>query len=360
MPTLQKKSSFFAASNCVPINNEKIPKAHKGDKKTAELLENFKKSPHSINENLKPLYTYLQSTEHYIKRQWQPDSKISERESKNNHDNIKRIIRNENARKPDLNLFFASSIQDLVKQLKTLTPPFHQRFIFKDSDATQHFIFADIKTNSGVPPSIILIDSSTINHFSTHALYIHLQAQLKSLPLFKNMVASIVETKVQSSLADCLIFCSSFALKAHKHQALFSQWHTRQQEHADIAPDKLSKNRYHDTFKENGYLVYSPYGLLPVDFFKHTHSKKIIDKELSALWAAPFETIHTQQNLYAEMLTLKKQQSEQRYISNGEKMDFLTSIEYKRRALILRALTATSLVVSSSTQTTTSLASCGT
>ena len=340
----------LAIPRVVTKNPATVTTPHKQDGLAQQLLKQA--PPSHVTIESKNLYAYLSATQKYIDDQQQPDKNIYQQDCFN----IKTIISYENARKPDLNLFFASSIHDLVKQLKTLVPPFHQRFIFKDSDSTQHFIFADIKANSGVPPSIILIDSSTINNFSTHHLYIDLAEQLKSLPLFKNMVASIMETKVQSSLADCLIFCSSFALKAHKHQELFSQWHVRQQEKVEIAPDKLSKNRYHDTFKENGYLVYSPYGLLPVDFFKHTHSKKIIDQELSALWAAPFETTHTRQNLYAEMLTLKKQQSEQRYINNGEKMDFLTSIEYKRRALILRALTATNSVASSSPHTTTPLA----
>lgn len=315
-----------------------ITASHKQDALTQQLLKQGAFG-HASTES-RNLYTYLSATQKYIDDQQQPDKEIYQQDCLN----IKTIIDYESKRKPGLNLLLASSIGDLVKHLQTFSPPFHQRFIFKDSNFTQHFVFADIKANPGLPPSIILIDSSTINNFNTHALYINLEEQLKSLPLFKNMVASIMDTQAQSSLADCLIFCCSFALKAHKHQELFSKWHTLQQKNKEIAPDKMSKNPYHATFKEKGYLVYSPYGLLPIDFFKHTHSKKIIDKELSALWAAPFEAIHAQQNLYAEMLSLKKQQCEQRYIGSAEKMSFLTSIEYKRRALILRALGTTSSI----------------
>lgn len=321
-----------------------ITTPHKQDALVRQLL-NEGPSRHTSAES-KNLYTYLSATQKYIDDQQQPDKEIYQQDCLN----IQTIIAYENARKPGLNLFFASSISDLVKHLQAFTPPFHQRFIFKDSNFTQHFVFADIKANSDLPPSVILIDSSTINHFRTHALYIHLEEQLRNLPLFKNMVASIIDTQVQSSLADCLIFCSSFALKAQKHQALFSQWHAHQQKNEEIASSQLSKSPYHDTFKEKSYLVYSPYGLLPVDFFKHTHSRKIIDKELNAL-DKPSEKIHAQKNLSAEMLMLKKQQHEQRYISNGQAMEYLPSIEYKRRALILRTITAADSIASNNIHT---------
>ena len=401
MPTV-KKSSFFAASHCVPINNEKMLEAHKGDKKAAELLENFKKSPNAINENLKPLYTYLHSTEHYIKKKWQPDDKISESENQNSHDNIKRIIRNENARKKDLNLSIALSPSTFKDQLITkedysaLTPPFHQRCIvgFKNPSGDEHYIYADIKANVDKALSVIFIDSlrgkelgqTVAEHEKNKSLYHSLAGALEKLTEFKKISVTIIPTGVQNSPNDCQIFSMSFALKSYQYESLFSQWHRHCLEEKTTDGGEIFNDKKEETLRGERLNLASYYtmksginsrlaitlanktkayiynhedscDLLPADFFKHSSSTALIKHVLKKLECeeeistSPKKEVLTKSK--SKLIAILEHGPESRKKRKGENdsanimntkneviSQYLAAIEYKRRAFILRTIDA--------------------
>lgn len=402
MLTVQKNSSFFTASNCVPINNEKMLKAHKDDKKTAELLEIFEKSPNAINENLKPLYTYLYSTEHYIKKKWQPDNKISESESQNNHDNIKCIIRNENARKKDLNLSLVLSPSTFKDHLITkedysiLTPPFHQRCIvgFTNPSGDKHYIYADIKANVDKALSVIFIDSlqckelgqSVAEHEKNKSLYHSLAGALEKLTEFKKISVAIIPTGVQNSPNGCQIFSMSFALKSYQYESLFSQWHAHCLEEKIIYGEKIFNDKKEATIQSERLNLASYYtmenginsrpaitlanktkayiydhedscNLLPADFFKHSSSTTLIKHVLKKLECE--EQISTPPKKEAlaksksKLIATLEHGPEYRKKRKGENNSadiinkkneviskYLATIEYKRRAFILRTIDA--------------------
>ncbi len=238
MPTI-KKMPAPTASYCKPLDRQKDPPlVRKGNEETNELLKKFSNSPNTINENLRFLYGYLKVTERYIKNQWQPDSKIGTKENHAYNDNIKRIIANENVRKKDLNLSISHSISTFKDLLTTkedgspLAPPFHHRCIvgLENASGNAHYIYADIKTNVEQSLSVIFIDSlqgeeltqSVAKFERDKNLYHSLALVLEKLSAFKNISVTIIPTGVQASSNDCLIFSTSFALKAYRYAEQFS------------------------------------------------------------------------------------------------------------------------------------------
>lgn len=403
MPKIQKKMTASAANHFELMDRQKnTSKSHKGDDKAGPLIEKFLNSPNTVHENLKHLYIYLQKTKNYIKQKWQPDSAIGEQENHAYNDNIKRIITNENVRKKGLNLSISHSTSTFKGQLTTkedgfpLTPPFHQRCIvgINHPPGNQHYIYADIKANANQALSAIFIDSlqckelgqSVAPHEHSKSLYHSLALALEALPEFKKVSVNIIPTGVQSSPNDCQIFSISFALKAYKHEKLFSQWHARCLEKAmaygeinsDDKKKNVSQNRadlnLESDFSEENHInskltitlgdktsayVYdyadSCY-LLPADFFKHTHSTKLIDKVCTNLEKtidacnSSDDKEKLKSNL-EKILDIREKNWEERWEKEGESggrhikisqtkniEKYLTSIEYKRRALILRTI----------------------
>ena len=400
MPTI-KKMPAHAASYCKPLDRQKDPPVtRKGHEETNELLKKFANSPNTINENLRFLYDYLSVTEHYIKNQWQPDSAISTKENHAYNDNIKCIIANENVRKKDLNLSISHSISTFKDLLTTkkdgslLAPPFHQRCIvgLENAAGNAHYIYADIKATADKALSVIFIDSLRCDalgqpvapHERDKSLYHSLALVLEKLSAFKNISVTIIPTGVQASPNDCLIFSTSFALKAYRYAEQFSEWHTqclqknmgnlKNDEPADETrihlasfytkkekPVDCIKSRPTTTLgeKTNAYIYdyQQSYNLLPADFFKHTSSTGVITNILKKLKnevvaCTPDKTKSIQQSI-KKICDIDKDGIENRYIrgddgdhpltsknTGGIIPGYLTSIEYKRRVLILRTIKA--------------------
>lgn len=307
------------------------------------------------------------------------------------------VVEVENRRHLALKLHLAHSYDELKTQLteyaqkvhkefKRFTA-IHERFIFKNEALNEHYIFADIHAKRGMV-SVILLDSlnkcnlvelipeqltrlhKTSNPYYTFADVIEL------LPVFDHAKIAIIPTGVQSSSADCLSFCLSFALKAYKEKELFEKWHgllkdnkplTTEIGNQTVLPSVLA-NRYfsfndvkqtvdnrassldatsRSLFEQirTADIYREACKLLPASFLKHTNSSNLIQKKLCILQQALFQNrkqtsfeIRRKIRTDMAMLEARKQQTEFREI--GEcKREVLVSIEYKYRALLLRSMT---------------------
>lgn len=278
--------------------------------------------PESSSDVMKELDEHLRRSVNYIDQQLQPDAEIL----KYDQLAIAHIIPIENSRKANLNLTLCNSVSDVISLLEAEQAPFHKRFIFRDENIGQHYSFADISVQPGAPASIILLESADLKNDKTRELYETFARKARMSPALADLRMGIIDVNVQRSPADCLIFCLSFALKSDKHADLFTKWHDSQ--HSGLPFSYPEYGVKAGTFSEMGFNLY-PSSLLPADFIKHTHSREMIGNRLDSLHANDVAT--------RDMLTKKSIAKEPRLTEEGT-LDYLPSIEYKRRDFIARAL----------------------
>lgn len=269
------------------------------------------------------LRAYLHYTQNHLDLEIQPDTDFLKQDVKI----FTEIARIENARKAELNLTVCESVSEAIALIENTPAPAHRRIIFRAGDIGPHFSFADISIRPGVPVSVILLESAYLGGFSTYTLYKIFSQHMKKSPQLCNAHMSIIDVNVQRSPADCLIFCFSFALKSHKHAALFSSWHDMH--HTDNTFARPITNNGAALFAKLGFNLY-PVSILPLDFIKHTQSREVIGRRL--------DTLHADEDLPARTLLTEKILAAERRISSNGYCYYLPSIEYKRRNLIARSL----------------------
>lgn len=370
---------------------EKRDKQHQ----LAEQLLTTKAASQLTHKKLVMLYEELRTQHKLIVSQQQRDSIDAQVK-----DSLSVIVAVENRRHPELMLHLAHNKEALKAQLadyaKKIKKNFHwftsvhERFIFKNTFGSEHYIFADIHAKHG-EISVIVLDSlnkcDLIEETSAQLTALHKACNpyytfaelVKEFSVFDHAKVSIIPTGVQCSPADCVVFMISFALKAYKEKELFMKWHralkngrplTSAIGNVVVQPNMLTARHlsYINVHKQkidgretvedrtsrplsekirDVDTCYAANQLLPPAFFKHASSSKVIQEKLDVLQQALrknknqlfLDVVSLRKKIRSDiaMLEARKQQKEIREVK-GQKKTVLVSIEYKYRALLLRSI----------------------
>ncbi|MDX8000476.1 hypothetical protein FE394_15035 [Xenorhabdus sp. Reich] len=170
---------------------------------------------------------------------------------------------------------FANSIHEL----NNLNNNEHKRFVINAGDDRTHFAVANVFKDMDNNISIIFVDSSHgRNQFIFSILYI----KLNKLNDVSNIKTLYIYNQIQNSDADCLLFSLHFLKKMHKYSDHFVKLHQ------DLFNNKIEFIReshtpydlgFDDALLKTAKVVFFDQAikLLPIDFFKHAQSMKIMD-----------------------------------------------------------------------------------
>lgn len=270
------------------------------------------------------LTSALRLAQRYVQCGRQPDTAVTLSDMAS----MREVARCENDRKTGLNLSLAGSMDEVVALLAGKAPPFHLRLVFREPRHGYHHVFADIDAQPGQPLSAILIETAAAA--SAHPLYQRFsQALGQFADRHDGMLLAVIDSHVQRSRGDCLIFCMSFALKSHRHASSFTRLHH------DHRSGQLACARVKDDIFSGMDILLLPSALLPADFIKHTHSAQLIRERL----LAGNDDQDARALLRLKMASIEAgRRPEQAGASSGSR----PSIEYKRLGLIRRAIAAVS------------------
>jgi len=202
------------------------------------------------------------------------------------------LVQAENGRNPALNLKFSPAIRHFISSLQRdheevnqTSKAVHCRYIVAADDATDarstvsHAQFIDVSLKPGVNPSLIVIDSCDSLSTSSQQMVGEIVSGLFRDRLIQvrredgRLVCtniSMIGVGAQMKKWDCVRFGLDFSLKSYKYRELFQEWHDSQHTKNDTAPFiPLS-----DEFSPE--IIQHPSSILPVEFIKHTQSKKML------------------------------------------------------------------------------------
>ncbi|MDE9566094.1 hypothetical protein KKI93_19090 [Xenorhabdus bovienii] len=173
---------------------------------------------------------------------------------------------------------FADSIKELNK-LNKLNNNEHKRFVINAGDDRTHFAAANVFKDMVNNISIIFVDSSRgKNQF----IFSMLHFTINELNDVSNIKTLYIYNQIQNSDADCLLFSLHFLKKMHKYRDHFVKLHQDlfnnkiefiRENHAPYAPvlDDASSKVARVVFFDQAIK------LLPIDFFKHAQSMKLMN-----------------------------------------------------------------------------------
>ena len=209
--------------------------------------------------------------------------------------NLGHLIAAENARNPGLALEQHRSPEEFIAALAAMKAS-SARFLFPLHDVGQgqtgtHHIMADVRRQDGETSVVftepaVLIGSQGLSH-------VHLWKAMDAAGTDLRKVG-VIEVGAQMSSYGCAMFCLHHAVKSHKNSALFDKLHENLRSEGQITPydqirqvDELSvasaldrKDQTHtvpDIYFETEVSFAPGRGVLPADFYKHTHSKTQAD-----------------------------------------------------------------------------------
>ncbi|EFA4879779.1 YopJ family type III secretion system effector serine/threonine acetyltransferase [Escherichia coli] len=178
------------------------------------------------------------------------------------------LIIQANNKYPEMNLKFLSSPQDFEMEIKKV---YHEnrsfRFIINMGEDGIHFSVIDCKYING-KTSLILFEPANFNSMGPAmlALRVKMVVQRSQLP---DCYLSMVELDIQRSSSECGIFCLALAKKLYIERDIVLKMHednikgTLNDSEEPLPHDKLD--------------LY-----LPVTFYKHTQSKRRLNKYLNS------------------------------------------------------------------------------
>jgi hypothetical protein len=179
----------------------------------------------------------------------------------------------QNAQHPDLHLVIADSVDELLTHIRGMPPDFHLRCVFRapQTDNAQHHLYADIQRPEGSPPSLLIIEPANIkNNRNAIEILMALLVQMMPDPAFSQRRMAVINAGVQETGLDCLIFCFDFALKAHRHAALFNTLHAVH--HGGRAVGNVTGDAQTDRNNQDTFSI-APADLLPASFFEHAQAR---------------------------------------------------------------------------------------
>ncbi|MDC9589149.1 YopJ family acetyltransferase [Xenorhabdus sp. XENO-10] len=254
--------------------------------------------------------------------------------------NCEIILRHFNSRYPDMNSHpTIMNVNDFIKNIKDSPPNNNERklFIVNAGGDRTHFATANVFKDMNDKISIIFVDSSLgRNQHILFALYLNFKdaSNIKTLYIYN---------QIQNSNGDCLLFSLHFLKKMHKHRNHFVKLHQdlfndrirfiREKNTTFNPPEELS-----DDYLEKAHVVFFDQAikLLPIDFFKHAHSKTPINAYLEN---HPDET-SKKVNKWKGGETLIDRYNRHKVIRtiDGKQRTYSSSIEEKRLSLAQAAL----------------------
>ncbi|OTA19767.1 type III secretion system effector VopA, acetyltransferase [Xenorhabdus beddingii] len=259
--------------------------------------------------------------------------------------NTKSILRYFNVKYHSMNAHeqFIDNIGDFIENALDVSPNQHKRYIIKTDTAGTgvHFaaanVFKDIKNNV----SIIFVDPSLGENIFIPFQLKYSEKRKKHNDKLKTLY---IYSQIQNSPADCLLFCLHFIKKMHKYSQHFTEIHRNIFNNAITFINEY--NKYYSPRPREKLLsdeICVEYQvvcfdqaikLLPIDFFKHSHSMKPIHAYLQH---------HPSKN--AITVNKKGETLEARYQSHivtrnidGKQRTYSKSIEEKRLSLAKAAL----------------------
>ncbi|MBP2200198.1 YopJ family acetyltransferase [Pantoea cypripedii] len=202
------------------------------------------------------------------------------------------LVQAENDRNPALNLRFSPAIHHFISSLQRdqeevnqKGEAIHGRYIVANDNATDarptisHAQFIDVSLKPGMNPSFIVIDSCDPLSMASRQMMRDIVSGLSGDRLvsirredgrrvYSNI--SVIGIGAQKITWDCVRFGLDFSLKSYKYRELFQEWHDNQHARNDSPPFiPLSDEFFPD-------VIHHPSSILPVEFIKHTQSKKML------------------------------------------------------------------------------------
>ncbi|MBW0447161.1 YopJ family acetyltransferase [Paraburkholderia phenoliruptrix] len=191
------------------------------------------------------------------------------------------LVATENQRNPGLNLEHFSHQDDFVAAIRQGTRrSFRAIFPYSNPQTQQperHHVMADVRRHANGATTVVVTESGVIFAGRGNQLAKHNQIvlALNEVGVDSNHVA-VIETQAQKSNDDCVMYSLNYALKAHKNQRVFDEFHARLQRQANPDRTGLSRGATSVNVAEKEYRMQMLYShaahgadVLTTDFYKH-------------------------------------------------------------------------------------------
>lgn len=183
-----------------------------------------------------------------------------------------------NSRFPELRMEHMDSPSALFAALSNRNDTAAWRAVVRIADGAEHHITVDVRTREGQAPTVIVMEPAAMRTFMPNYWNLMRQAQAQ---LGHDIKWAFIEVGAQKSPADCVIFGMNHALAAFQKSDLFDEWHENLDMHGTLAsPDDVSERflASPDPLMEAaGIKLFNGSEMLPAVFYKHTHSKTVIE-----------------------------------------------------------------------------------
>jgi hypothetical protein len=220
------------------------------------------------------VYRYVSTC--YLQERWPSDTVISRLDRRA----IGPIVEHLNACLSGLRLMVANSVRDLEYALRGHGPGVRQRVIFRQHPAARQYVFIDIQTRAGRPPSLLFIEPANLNTPDQIDRYRTLAQAVRNVPAYVNARLILIEALIQRNPADNLLLTLSLALGAHRHEALLSRWHD-----IENLGEAIGTPSCEALILRYRYLGYGlcPGESLPADFVVHAQHPEVLFGHLRTL-----------------------------------------------------------------------------
>lgn len=184
---------------------------------------------------------------------------------------LKAIALAENARKPGLNLKTFDSFDEFAAALKSGDQQPFRAVV--PMPMSPHRVAVDVKFQQGAA-SVIAVEALGVEGMTEHFDLMQ-HGMLHALPASARL--TVLTSNAQQSLAGCVIFASSAALKLHENAAAIDAMHSRQMSGQPIGASALAEDQDAGAGRI-GLVDGKP--LLPLGFVKHAQSKTKLEEWL--------------------------------------------------------------------------------
>ncbi|ATA26360.1 hypothetical protein BIY26_03030 [Brenneria goodwinii] len=247
--------------------------------------------------------------------------------------NIRTLVNTYNDRFSSLNLKYFSSQEDFLDELRD-TDTSAWRAILKAAPNSRHHFAIDIRTHDDGQKTLIALEPSVafrpIDDERFHSMpgyySLHRGIQRQS---DDDVKFAVIQTEAQKSTQDCVIFSLNFALNAYQKDSFFDDLHDNLKNNEPRLG--TSATSYHSM---TGLEYIEGKEILPAIFFKHSHSRAIINEVLDAQPDLSDRNVSTNRESPHETLSERVQA----FRVHREDLSYSMSIEASRMRKIRKAI----------------------